>query len=138
MYLLIGLVIVAASVGTGYTMAHGEWGILFQPASAYVMYQPLGVVGIIVPWNYPLFLAVGPLAQALAAGNSVMLKMSEFTPEFSALFKKLIAAEFAESHVSVITGDAQIAQKFTQLPFDHLLFTGATAIARHVDRKSVV
>ncbi|MEG2360196.1 aldehyde dehydrogenase family protein, partial [Acinetobacter sp.] len=76
--------------------------------------------------------AVGPLAQALAAGNSVMLKMSEFTPEFSALFKKLIAAEFAESHVSVITGDAQIAQKFTQLPFDHLLFTGATAIARHV------
>ncbi|MEG2473967.1 coniferyl aldehyde dehydrogenase [Acinetobacter sp.] len=109
-----------------------EVGILFQPASAYVMYQPLGVVGIIVPWNYPLFLAVGPLAQALAAGNSVMLKMSEFTPEFSALFKKLIAAEFAESHVSVITGDAQIAQKFTQLPFDHLLFTGATAIARHV------
>ncbi len=107
-------------------------GILFQPASAYVMYQPVGVVGIVVPWNYPLFLAVGPLAQALAAGNRVMLKMSEFTPEFSALFQKLIASKFDESQIHVITGDVQIAQKFTQLAFDHLLFTGATAVARHV------
>lgn len=107
-------------------------GILFQPASAYVMYQPVGVVGIVVPWNYPLFLAVGPLAQALAAGNRVMLKMSEFTPEFSALFQKLIASKFDESQIHVFTGDVQIAQKFTQLAFDHLLFTGATAVARHV------
>ncbi|RZJ22532.1 MAG: coniferyl aldehyde dehydrogenase [Acinetobacter sp.] len=109
-----------------------EVGILFQPASGYVMYQPLGVIGVIVPWNYPLFLAIGPLAQALAAGNNVMLKMSEYTPTFSELFKKLIAENFAQSHVNVITGDAQTAQKFTQLPFDHLLFTGATAIAPHV------
>lgn len=109
-----------------------EVGILFQPASGYVMYQPLGVIGIIVPWNYPLFLAIGPLAQALAAGNNVMLKMSEYTPAFSELFQKLIAENFAQSHVNVITGDAQIAQKFTQLPFDHLLFTGATSIASHV------
>lgn len=107
-------------------------GILFQPASGYVMYQPVGVVGIVVPWNYPLFLALGPLAQALAAGNHVMLKMSEYTPEFSALFKKLIAEKYPQSHVNVITGDAQIAQQFTKLPFDHLLFTGATAIAPHV------
>jgi coniferyl-aldehyde dehydrogenase len=109
-----------------------EVGILFQPASGYVMYQPLGVIGVIVPWNYPLFLAIGPLAQALAAGNNIMLKMSEYTPAFSELFKKLIAENFAQSHVNVITGDAQTAQKFTQLPFDHLLFTGATAIAPHV------
>ncbi len=107
-------------------------GILFQPASGYVLYQPLGVVGIVVPWNYPLFLAVGPLAQALAAGNCVMLKMSEFTPVFSALFQRLISENFTQSHVNVITGDVQTAQQFTQLPFDHLLFTGATAIARHV------
>ena len=107
-------------------------GILFQPASAYVMYQPLGVIGIIVPWNYPLFLSVGPLAQALAAGNRVMLKMGEFTPEFSALFQKLISAHFDEDHINVIKGDVQIAQQFTQLPFNHLLFTGATAIATHV------
>lgn len=107
-------------------------GILFQPAKGYVLYQPVGVVGIIAPWNYPLFLAVGPLAQALAAGNRVMIKMSEFTPEFSALFQKLIASNFEESHVNVITGDAQVAQQFTKLAFDHLLFTGATAIAPHV------
>lgn len=107
-------------------------GILFQPASAYVMYQPLGVIGVVVPWNYPLFLAVGPLAQALAAGNRVMLKMSEFTPEFSALFQKLISTHFQPDHVSVITGDANIAQQFSKLAFDHLLFTGATAIATHV------
>ena len=107
-------------------------GILFQPAKGYVLYQPLGVIGVIAPWNYPLFLAIGPLAQALAAGNRVMLKMSEFTPEFSALFQQLIASHFDESHVTVITGDAQIAQQFTKLPFDHLLFTGATAIAPHV------
>jgi len=109
-----------------------EVGILFQPASGYVMFQPLGVIGVIVPWNYPLFLAIGPLAQALAAGNNVMLKMSEYTPAFSELFKKLIAENFAQSHVNVIIGDAQIAQKFTHLPFDHLLFTGATSIAPHV------
>lgn len=107
-------------------------GILFQPATGYVMYQPVGVVGIIVPWNYPLFLAIGPLAQALAAGNRVMLKMSEYTPEFSALFQKLIADHFNEKHIAVMTGDAQVAQQFTTLPFDHLLFTGATSVAKHV------
>lgn len=107
-------------------------GILFQPATGYVMYQPVGVVGIIVPWNYPLFLAIGPLAQALAAGNRVMLKMSEYTPEFSALFQKLIADHFNETDIAVMVGDAQVAQQFTTLPFDHLLFTGATSVAKHV------
>ncbi|MHA3077585.1 coniferyl aldehyde dehydrogenase [Acinetobacter sp. ANC 4636] len=110
--------------------------ILFQPAQAYVMYQPLGVVGIIVPWNYPLFLAVGPLCQALAAGNRVMLKMSEFTPHFSALFQKIIAQVFPEDLVSVVTGDHNIAQQFSALPFDHLLFTGATSIGRQVMRSA--
>ncbi|ENV48314.1 hypothetical protein P255_01195 [Acinetobacter brisouii CIP 110357] len=110
--------------------------ILFQPAQAYVMYQPLGVVGIIVPWNYPLFLAVGPLCQALAAGNRVMLKMSEFTPHFSALFQKIIAQVFPEDLVSVVTGDHNVAQQFSALPFDHLLFTGATSIGRQVMRSA--
>ncbi|PVZ89861.1 coniferyl-aldehyde dehydrogenase [Serratia sp. S1B] len=110
--------------------------ILFQPAQAYVMYQPLGVVGIIVPWNYPLFLAVGPLCQALAAGNRVMLKMSEFTPHFSALFQKIIAKVFPEDLVSVVTGDYNVAQQFSALPFDHLLFTGATSIGRQVMRSA--
>ncbi|MCG2572293.1 coniferyl aldehyde dehydrogenase [Acinetobacter sp. ME22] len=108
--------------------------ILFQPAQAYVLYQPLGVVGIIVPWNYPLFLAIGPLCQALAAGNRAMLKMSEFTPNFSALFKTILAEVFPEDLVCVITGDHHIAAKFSALPFDHLLFTGATSIGRQVMR----
>ena len=109
-------------------------GILFQPATGYVLYQPVGVVGIVVPWNYPLFLAIGPLCQALAAGNRVMLKMSEYTPEFSALFKQLIAQAFPEDLVCVVNGDAEVAQKFTQLPFNHILFTGASEVGKHVMR----
>ncbi|MEZ2903032.1 coniferyl aldehyde dehydrogenase [Acinetobacter terrestris] len=109
-------------------------GVLFQPATGYVLYQPVGVVGIVVPWNYPLFLAIGPLCQALAAGNRVMLKMSEYTPEFSALFKQLIAQAFPEDLVCVVNGDAEVAQQFTQLPFNHLLFTGASEVGKHVMR----
>ncbi len=106
----------------------------FQPAKARTVYQPLGVVGIIVPWNYPLFLAVGPLAGALAAGNRAMIKMSEFTPQFSEYFAMLIAKYFSADEVAVITGDASVAQQFTALPFDHLLFTGSTAVGKQVMR----
>ena len=107
-------------------------GIQLQPASAKILYQPLGVVGIVVPWNYPLYLACGPLATALAAGNRAMIKMSEFTPKTSALFQKIISDVFPEDLVTVVTGEADIAAKFTQLPFDHILFTGSTSVGRHV------
>lgn len=106
----------------------------FQPASNTIMYQPLGVVGIIVPWNYPLYLAVGPLIAALAAGNRAMLKMSEFTPNFNGLLKKLLAEKFQQDHVAVIEGDAQVAAEFSSLPFDHIMFTGSTAVGKHVMR----
>lgn len=109
-------------------------GLAFQPASAKVVYQPLGVVGVIVPWNYPLFLAVGPLVGALAAGNRVMVKMSESTPATSQLFKDLLARIFPEDLVSVVLGEAEVGMAFSKLPFDHLLFTGATSIGRHVMR----
>ncbi|MBC9252628.1 coniferyl-aldehyde dehydrogenase [Pseudomonas alcaligenes] len=109
-------------------------GVAFQPASAKVIYQPLGVVGIIVPWNYPLFLAFGPLLGALAAGNRVMIKMSESTPATSLLVKQLLAKVFPEDLVAVVLGEADVGQAFSQLPFDHLLFTGATSIGRHVMR----
>ena len=79
-------------------------GLQFMPASAKVIYQPLGVVGIIVPWNYPLFLAIGPLTGALAAGNRVMIKMSESTPATSQLVKDLLARVFPEDLVSVALG----------------------------------
>ncbi len=109
-------------------------GLQFMPASAKVIYQPLGVVGIIVPWNYPLFLAIGPLTGALAAGNRVMIKMSESTPATSQLVKDLLARVFPEDLVSVALGEAEVGMAFSKLPFDHLLFTGATSIGKHVMR----
>lgn len=108
--------------------------IWFQPGRARVRYQPLGVVGVIVPWNYPLFLAIGPLTAALAAGNRAQVKMSEFTPAFAALFAELVAASFAPEELAVVQGDATVAQAFSALPFDHLLFTGSTAVGRQVMR----
>ncbi len=109
-------------------------GLLFLPARNELRPQPLGVVGIIVPWNYPLYLAAGPMVDALAAGNRVMVKMSEYTPRFSALFAQLTARYFKPDEVQVVTGDADVAQAFSALPFDHLLFTGSTAVGRHVMR----
>lgn len=107
-------------------------GLAFQPARARVEYQPVGVVGIIVPWNYPLYLAMGPLVAALAAGNRVLIKMSEYTPATAKAFQQMIAETFEEDHVAVVLGDAEVAEAFSELPFDHLLFTGGTSIGRHV------
>ncbi|MEO4048463.1 coniferyl aldehyde dehydrogenase [Pseudomonas sp. CAU 1711] len=109
-------------------------GLAFQPGRARVIYQPLGVVGVIVPWNYPLYLAFGPLIGALAAGNRVMIKMSESTPATSQLVKELLARVFPEDLVAVVLGEAEVGMAFSKLPFDHLLFTGATSIGRHVMR----
>ncbi|WP_373389533.1 coniferyl aldehyde dehydrogenase [Pseudomonas alcaligenes] len=109
-------------------------GLAFQPAAAKVVYQPLGVVGVIVPWNYPLYLAFGPLIGALAAGNRVMIKMSESTPATSQLVKELLARIFPENMVAVVLGEAEVGMAFSKLPFDHLLFTGATSIGKHVMR----
>ena len=106
----------------------------FLPGSSRVIHQPLGVVGIIAPWNYPLYLAAGPLVAALAAGNRAMLKLSEFTPRTGELFASLAARHFADDEVAVVTGDASLAAAFSQLPFDHLLFTGSTAVGHHVMR----
>lgn len=105
-------------------------GMLFMPASNQVVYQPLGVVGIIVPWNYPLFLSLGPLIGALSAGNRVMLKLSEFTPNFNECLQQLLAQVFDENQVAVITGEVTISSEFSSLPFDHLFFTGSTPVGR--------
>ena len=107
-------------------------GMMFQPASAKVMYQPLGVVGIIVPWNYPLYLAMGPLIGALAAGNRVMLKLSEFTPATGRLLKDLLGRIFPEDMVAVVLGEAEVGAAFSALGFDHLLFTGSTYVGKQV------
>lgn len=109
-------------------------GIWLRPATAKVMPQPLGVIGIVAPWNYPILLAVGPLICALAAGNRAMIKMSELTPRTAELFRQLIARTFAQEHVAVVTGDARVGAAFCSLPFDHLIFTGSTAVGRDVMR----
>lgn len=107
---------------------------MFQPAMAKVVHQPLGTVGIMVPWNYPLYLAIGPLVAALAAGNHAMIKMSEYTPTFGGLFADLIEHYFPQSLVTVVNGDVEVAQAFSAQPFDHLLFTGSTAVGKHIMR----
>lgn len=109
-------------------------GILLAPAKVTVHYQPLGVIGIIVPWNFPVMLSIGPLVTAIAAGNHAMLKLSEFTPATNQVIKQLLAEVFDESHVAVIEGEADVAAEFSALPFDHLLFTGSTTVGRHVMR----
>ena len=105
---------------------------LFLPARGEIRYLPLGVVGIVAPWNYPFQLAIIPLVDAIAAGNHVMIKPSEFTPRTSALIRELCADVFPPDRVAVIEGDAQVGAAFTGLPFDHLLFTGSTAVGRKV------
>lgn len=106
----------------------------FQPARAWVRYEPLGVIGIIAPWNYPLYLALGPLVDAFAAGNRALIKPSELTPAFSDLLARMIADRFPPDRVTVIKGGTDVAQAFSSLPFDHLIFTGSTAVGRLVMR----
>lgn len=105
---------------------------LFWPASNHVLPQPKGVIGIVVPWNYPLFLTIGPLVDALVAGNRAMVKLSEHAPVFAELMARIMPLYFQEDEVCVINGGADIAAAFTALPFDHLLFTGSTTIGKHV------
>ncbi|MQX52107.1 coniferyl aldehyde dehydrogenase [Alcanivorax sediminis] len=107
---------------------------LSWPGKTWVEYQPLGVVGVIVPWNYPIQLAVVPIITALAAGNRVMVKMSEATPKAGALLEKLIGESFPEDQVAIFNGEVEVGQAFSQLPFDHLMFTGSTAVGRHIMR----
>lgn len=101
-------------------------------AKAMVEWQPKGVVGIISPWNFPVNLTFAPLANILAAGNRALIKPSEFTPATSALMAAAFAQHFDEAEVAVVLGGPDIGKAFAELPFDHLIFTGATSVARHV------
>ena len=109
-----------------------DW--LFQPARAWIRYEPLGVVGVLSPWNFPLLLSLVPLANVLSAGNRAMIKPSELTPAFSETLRRLVAERFDPGQVTVICGGVEVARAFSSLPFDHLLFTGSTATGREVMR----
>ena len=102
------------------------------PAKAEVRFVPLGVVGVIAPWNYPVNLALAPLVAAIAAGNHVLLKPSEHTPQTAAFLQKLISTVFPDNRVAVVQGDAALSARFASLPFDHLFFTGSTAVGRKI------
>lgn len=102
------------------------------PGRSRVLRQPLGVVGVISPWNYPVQLALLPALAALAAGNRVMLKPSELTPQTSALLERIVARYFSDDEFAVVTGGPETGEAFSHLPFDHLFFTGSTAVGRRI------
>lgn len=101
-------------------------------ARAWVEYQPKGVVGVIAPWNFPVQLVMGPIAGAFAAGNRVMVKSSEFTPVVAALFERVTPDYFDSAELAFFGGGPDVGKAFAALPFDHLIFTGATGIGRHI------
>lgn len=107
-------------------------GWKFWPASAQVRPEPVGVIGILSPWNYPVNLALVPLVSAIAAGNHVYLKPSEHTPRTAAFLRELLAQVFPADRVAVALGGPEVGAAFAALPFDHLLFTGSTAVGRKV------
>ncbi len=111
-----------------------ETPLMLFPCTSKVHYQPLGVIGIVVPWTVPLLLALSPLVSAFAAGNRAMIKTSEFVPQTGALLQEMLASAFSDEEVVVFTGDVEVATEFTKLPFDHLVFTGSTNIGRLVMR----
>ncbi|MGL5007654.1 MAG: coniferyl aldehyde dehydrogenase [Plesiomonas sp.] len=108
--------------------------LVFRPGKAWVEYQPIGVVGIIAPWNYPVNLALLPLITALAAGNRVLLKLSEYTPETNRVLSKLLSDVFSHEEVGVIQGGTSVGEEFSRLPFNHIIFTGSSAVGRKVMR----
>lgn len=133
--------LVPSFTGISHAKKHGKkWmktrrasiSAIYMPAHNEIQPQPLGVVGIMVPWNYPLFLAVGPIIDALNAGNRIMVKMSESAPQFAQAFADLIAQYFSPDMISVVLGEVEIAAEFSKLPFDHLLYTGSTAVGKKV------
>ncbi|PZO09806.1 MAG: coniferyl aldehyde dehydrogenase [Lysobacteraceae bacterium] len=111
---------------------HRGVNLAFLPARAEMRPLPLGVIGIVAPWNYPIQLALIPLADAIAAGNHALIKPSEHTPRTAQLLARLIGEVFPAERVSVVQGDAAVGAAFSSLPFDHLVFTGSTVVGRAV------
>jgi acyl-CoA reductase-like NAD-dependent aldehyde dehydrogenase len=109
---------------------------LFRPSRSRVIYQPLGVVGVMGAFNYPVFLTLSPMVGALAAGNHVIAKPSELTPRSAELMSEIISSVFKPDYVAVVTGDSETSKAFARLPFDHLLFTGSTRVGREIMRQA--
>jgi coniferyl-aldehyde dehydrogenase len=108
--------------------------LMFLTNSAKVFFQPKGIVGVIAAWNFPVIESIGPMIAALAAGNRVMIKMSEFSPRCTEVVRRMLAEIFPQDHVATFGGGIEISQAFSRLPFDHLVFTGSSAIGKEVMR----
>lgn len=108
--------------------------LMLMGAKTKVHYQPLGVVGIVVPWNFPIFLGLSPLVGAFAAGNRAMIKTSEFAPETGKVIEEMLGKHFSDHEVVVVNGGVEVATEFTRLAFDHIVFTGSTQVGRIVMR----
>ena len=104
----------------------------FLPSRTKILYQPLGVVGVIGAWNYPVLLTLSPLANAIAAGNHVIVKPSELAPATAETLRQMISEAFPEEYVDVITGGREVASACSTLPFDHILFTGSQSVGKLV------
>ncbi|TCM70795.1 coniferyl-aldehyde dehydrogenase [Acinetobacter calcoaceticus] len=123
-----------------YSKHLGQWmkpskrhvGIIHKPAKAWVQYQPLGIIGIITPWNYPLLLSIGPLICALAAGNHAMIKISSASMNFGQVLKSILSEAFPQEVVCVVTGGGAISDAFSRLAFDKIIFTGSTNVGKTV------
>src|SRR5271166_172227 len=111
-----------------------ETSFVFMPATCKVVYQPIGVVGIIAPWNYPVQLALAPLVSALAAGNRALIKPSELTPRTAEKIAEIVSQVLPGDHVAVVCGGPDIGETFARLPFDHLIFTGSALVGQKVLR----
>lgn len=109
-----------------------DW--MFKGNSAKVVYQPKGVVGVIAAWNFPIVEAVGPMIAALAAGNRVMIKMSEFSPRSTEVLRRMLKEIFSENQVAVFGGGVEMGQAFASLPLDHIVFTGSPAVGKEIMR----
>lgn len=127
--------------GIRHALKHGKsWmktrkahtGIWFKPASAELMPQPLGVIGVMVPFNYPLLLSIGPLTNAITAGNRTFIKMSEYSPRLTVLLNEILTKALGRDMVQIIDGEANVAAAFSSLPFNHLVFTGSTPVGKLV------
>jgi coniferyl-aldehyde dehydrogenase len=103
-------------------------------AKAEVRYQPKGVVGVVAPWNFPIGMVMVPMAGILAAGNRAMVKPSEFTERVAEVFAQVVPKYFAEDEIAVITGGVEVGTEFSKLAFDHMIFTGATSVGKHIMR----
>ncbi len=108
--------------------------LFLQPISSKIIYQPLGVVGIMVPWNYPLNLALNPLVDALAAGNNIMIKMSEFSPKLGFLLESLLPQYIAPEIATIINGEVEVSMEFSKLNFDLLFFTGSIPVGKMIQK----